>query len=131
MEGVIERGSDTRVTQVGAGNHGAAVFDESEVGDNLFYGSKTIISVNDAPPLPEKFEPKVAPVKPVVKPTLSQPPGTPTALSGLLARMKPATPVAALAAPVTSVATTVAPTPDALQQARSQLDLLKRIGVTK
>jgi len=47
----------------GAGNRGGAVYDGRELPPSNHYGSGTIISVNDAPPLHDVLEPegKVAP----------------------------------------------------------------------
>lgn len=68
MEGVIQRGSDTRVVEQGKGRRGTEVYDAAELGDPRFYGSATVISVKDQPPLPEQMDPKKveppAPVKP-------------------------------------------------------------------
>ncbi len=134
MEGIIERGTDARAVHQGTGHHGAAVFDEREVGDNMFFGSKTIISVNDAPPLPEKFEPKApgAQVPQVQGAKLPMPPGLPAGLAGILGRVKP---VVASGAPQAPAVPPVAQTP--AQQARSgmstiaQLDMLKRLSAKK
>ncbi len=72
MQGVIARGSEDISTERGAGKRGAAVYALNEVGPQMS-GSATVISVNDAPPLPAKMDPaKPAPAPaPVAAPTRS------------------------------------------------------------
>ncbi len=62
MQPVIARGSEQIVQEQGAGRHGAAMLSEQEVGGQDFFGSKTIISVNDAPPLMKEHDPIKKPV---------------------------------------------------------------------
>lgn len=50
--------SDLRIQEQGAGRLGAAVHDARELTGNHLYGSQTIISLNEAPPLEDKMEPK-------------------------------------------------------------------------
>ncbi len=57
MQAVIQRGSEQIIVEQGGGKFGAAVMSEQEVGKQDFYGSQTIISVNDAPPIPEQMDP--------------------------------------------------------------------------
>jgi hypothetical protein len=60
MEGVIQRGSDTRVVESGNGRRGGKVFDARELGDPRFFGSATVITVSDQPQLPSELAPKKA-----------------------------------------------------------------------
>jgi hypothetical protein len=121
MQGVINRGTDAQEIHQGAGRDGAAVYNESEVGGQFFYGSKTIISVNDAPPLPDKFEPKPAAPKPVVAAFKAATPGalSPALMSALARRS--AQPVAA-PAPAPAPAPSITP---------ASLDMIKRMGLLK
>jgi hypothetical protein len=72
--------SATRITDQGTGKRGAAEYDPNELPDSRFYGSATVISVNDAPPLEAAHEPPPqAPVVPA--------PTEPRSVAELLARM--------------------------------------------
>ncbi len=74
MEAVIQRGSDQVITEQGGGKRGAAVYNAEEVGGQDFFGSKTIISVNDAPPLPTQMDPLKLPVVPQMPKPAAAPP---------------------------------------------------------
>ena len=69
MEGVIQRGSETRIDAQGNGRRGAVVFSADELGDPRFFGSSTVISVKDQPPLPAELDPK----KPAGNPVAASP----------------------------------------------------------
>jgi hypothetical protein len=60
MQPIVQRGSEQVSTEQGNGRRGAAVYGADEVGGQNFFGSKTIISVNDAPPLQAEHDPKLA-----------------------------------------------------------------------
>ena len=62
MQPVIARGSEHVTEEQGAGRYGAAMFSEQEVGGQDFFGSKTIISVSDAPPLMKEHDPVKKPI---------------------------------------------------------------------
>jgi hypothetical protein len=68
MQGVIQRGSDTQIQDRDQGRYGTEVFSEAEVGGNNHYGSRTIITLNEAPPLLDQRDPDV-----VVVPTPAMP----------------------------------------------------------
>ncbi len=69
MQAIVQRGSEQVTQEQGAGRYGAPMFTEEEVGKQDFFGSQTIISVNDAPPLPTQMDPIKKPVTlPVVPP---------------------------------------------------------------
>ncbi len=76
MQGVIARGSEHIIVEQGGGKRGAAVYDAQEVGKQDFYGSQTIISVNDAPPLPQQMDPIK---KPITLPVVPMPVQAPAA----------------------------------------------------
>ena len=82
MEGVIQRGSDTRVDAQGNGRRGAAVYSADELGDPRFFGSATVITVSDQPPLPAEL----APAKPAPAPTKPRSPQELLAMMGLTKR---------------------------------------------
>lgn len=137
MEGVIERGSDMRIQEQGAGRYGVPVFNEHEVGGNDYYGSQTIISINEAPPLNPVMEPKPQAPKPVVKPIL--PVGMPPALAAVMGTVKPAAPAPVAAQPPQQPTKPVVPvlagkpgavTPGAAALA-ANLNVLASLGVTK
>lgn len=88
MEAIIQRGSEQVSHEQGAGRFGAPMYDANEVGGQDFFGSKTIISVNDAPPLPTQMDPIKKPVTlPVVPPMPAAAPARPMTAAELLARM--------------------------------------------
>lgn len=90
MEAVIQRGSEQVTQEQGAGRFGAPMYAEQEVGGQDFFGSKTIISVSDAPPLPTQMDPIKKPVTLPVMPPMSAAPAIPTrplTAAELLARM--------------------------------------------
>ena len=62
--------SDQIIHEAGGGRFGAQVFEASELARNDHFGSQTIISLNEAPPLLDKHEPPPipAPIIPVVAP---------------------------------------------------------------
>lgn len=60
MQGQFVPQSDTVQMDQGHGRRGAAVYDGSELPQTGFYGSGTVISVNDAPPIEAEHEPKPA-----------------------------------------------------------------------
>jgi hypothetical protein len=74
MEAHIPRGPDNAVVERGEGRYGATIVDRESVGGgDRFYGSTTIISLKEQPPLMDKRDPDVVVVpppfapKPVVK----------------------------------------------------------------
>jgi hypothetical protein len=72
--------SDKQIVDQGAGRRGAAEINPNELPDRRFYGSATVISVNDAPPLEPAHEPPPqVPVAPA--------PTEPRSVAELLARM--------------------------------------------
>lgn len=95
MQAIVQRGSEQVTQEQGAGRYGAPMFSESEVGKQDFFGSQTIISVNDAPPLMEQMDPLkkfVVPPMPVKVPVpvvAAKPavPGKPRTAAELLASM--------------------------------------------
>lgn len=95
MEANFVAQSDTQVQDRGGGRTGAAVFDARDVGQEGYFGSGTIISLNEAPPLEAKMEPPLPKVPEVViaaatkvvqvqKPTGSMVPD----INALMARLK-------------------------------------------
>ncbi len=62
--------SDQVIREAGAGRYGGQVFDARELERNDHFGSQTVISLNEAPPLEAKHEPPAPspPVIPVVAP---------------------------------------------------------------
>ncbi len=90
MQAIVQRGSEQVTQEQGAGRYGAPMFTEEEVGKQDFFGSQTIISVNDAPPLPQQMDPlkkpmplPVVPVMPAAPPVAARP----LTAAELLARM--------------------------------------------
>jgi hypothetical protein len=78
MQAIIDHGTDMRLQSSQLGNKvGTEVFDPSQVGGDRFYGSATIISVNDAPPLMDQRDPDVVIVKPMPVPAMPGRPGAP------------------------------------------------------
>lgn len=60
MEADIQRGPNNETVQQGAGRFGGTVVDRESVGGgDRFYGSTTIISLKEAPPLQDKHDPDV------------------------------------------------------------------------
>jgi hypothetical protein len=59
MEARIRAGTDTRIAEAGYGRRGAPVFESNELGDARFYGSATVISLNEQPQLPQEIAPPV------------------------------------------------------------------------
>lgn len=96
MEGVIQRGTDARLEEQGAGRYGVPIFNERDVGGNDFYGSSKIISISEAPPLNPAMEPKPAPPpKPMIKAVL--PGGMPASLAAVMGTIKPQVPAPVIA----------------------------------
>ncbi len=62
MQAFVPNQSDHIEVQQGHGSRGAPVYEASEIPQRGFYGSDTIISVNDAPPLEAGLEPKPTPI---------------------------------------------------------------------
>lgn len=60
--------SDHIEQQQGYGRRGAAVYGADEVPERGFYGSGTIISLNEQPPLPEELAPQVERAAPMPAP---------------------------------------------------------------
>jgi hypothetical protein len=89
MQAVIQRGSEQIIVEQGGGKFGAAVLHEQEVGKQDFYGSQTIISVNDAPPIPEQMDPLKKMPMPKMPP-LAAPP-----VAAATPALRPVAPVAA------------------------------------
>jgi hypothetical protein len=58
MQGRFLPQSESVVVESGYGRRGAAVVSGGEVPQQGFYGSGTVISLNEAPPLSDKLEPK-------------------------------------------------------------------------
>lgn len=58
MEANFVAQSDTRVIDQGAGRFGASIMEGHEVSERGYFGSKKVISLNEAPPLETKHEPK-------------------------------------------------------------------------
>lgn len=58
MQGQFVPQSDQVLVDQGHGKRGAAVYDGRELPPGNHYGSGTVISVNDAPPLEAAMEPK-------------------------------------------------------------------------
>ncbi len=58
MEANFVAQSETQLREQGAGRYGAEVYDSREVAPNNHFGSQKIISLNEAPPLEAKMEPK-------------------------------------------------------------------------
>lgn len=71
-QGVLQE-IDQAIVERGGGRRGAAVFSEREVGEQ-FVGSKTVISVNDAPPIPEQMDPRAQAAKKVAAVAPPMPP---------------------------------------------------------
>lgn len=76
MEANFVAQSDTVIREAGAGRYGGQVFDSRELDRNDHYGSQTVISLNEAPPLLDKHEPPppVIPVIPGLAPVVAKPP---------------------------------------------------------
>jgi hypothetical protein len=64
MQGRFLPQSESVVTESGYGRRGTEVVSGGEVPQQGFYGSGTVVSLNEAPPLAEKLEPK-RPVPPM------------------------------------------------------------------
>ncbi len=139
MEGVIRRGSEHLIEEQGAGKYGVPVFNERDVGGNDFFGSQTIISISEAPPLNPVMEPKPQAPKPVVKPIV--PVGMPAALAAVMGTLKPVAPVvppvaATAPAAVPAVAKPVVPAlagkpGGVVPLSAANLSVLASLGVTK
>ncbi len=86
MQAIIPNRTDHIEVSKGHGQRGTAIYNANEIPAKGFYGSSTVISVNDAPPLEEGLEPKPAPV-----------PGMPEDMQKLVVA-KPVTPKSATTA---------------------------------
>ncbi len=89
MQGQITNPSDDVVTDKGHGQRGSAIYNPNEIPQKGFYGSSTVISVNDAPPLDTGLEPKRPPMPalpPAPQQQVQQPKRPATAVE-ILARM--------------------------------------------
>jgi hypothetical protein len=106
----------------------------SEVGGDRFYGSATIISVNDAPPLQDQHDPDVIIVKPMPVPAMPGRPGAPQAPVSHAAPKPP--PFVFPKAPPKPAATTpmpatMAPTPVPVGAPPAVAALFKQMGLKK
>jgi hypothetical protein len=59
MQGAIRRGSEVLIEEQGHGKRGTEVYDQRELNGNNYFGSQTVISLNEAPPLIEKQDPRL------------------------------------------------------------------------
>jgi len=62
MQAVVPNQTDHIEVSKGHGQRGSAIYNANEIPQKGFYGSSTVISVNDAPPLEEGLEPAPIPV---------------------------------------------------------------------
>lgn len=128
MEAIIDHGTDLRMQSSQLGNRlGSEVLNGREVGGDRFYGSATIISVNDAPPLQDQHDPDVIIVKPMPAPPM---PGVPVSHAAprpppFVFPKAPPRPAATTPMPA-SMAPTPVPVPSAVP-----LAILKQMGLRK
>lgn len=107
MEGVIQRGTDHRVQSSQATHRGAPVYSPDEVAPTGFYGSATVISVNESEMIDESSDPAMG--RKGVPPVIILPPPAKAVVQ--------AAPAPVAAAPQPKVATTA--------------DLLAKMGLRK